>query len=420
MPTPYSWLLLGAGVPLPFAAAVYPTFPTGPGPGGMCDGVFHDQEYFIDLFDRIFPQSYLGPLKANTNSGYEFYLGVAKMHERVSAAIERLECGSLIMFADEAAKATGVVEFYRLAGGPEVTVRQGTIVMTSRAGRQFVTTEDATFALGDNGPHVVAIEAVLPGYEWNVPGQLISAFGETIPGDIDTIFNLIEEPAYEDPNILVRQLDATTGGKAPMLEGLGTDRGIIRQPGEEAIAYRYRVRSLPDTVSPGAIRRTLTALLSPLEISFEIVETWDIRYQTAYDAPGAPIAGSPDYDPNLFAYDDPRPPPAYTSGLTFCDRYLDDVDYRGAFFVVLPYIPTINDVGMAFDDTAMDQTQHLSPAPIGGPRGYAAFDVPITFAYLNQGGYDGFDLPKDALYASVWRILQEIKAAGVAAVTVRA
>jgi len=55
-----------------------------------------------------------------------------------------------------------------------------------------------------------------------------------------------------------------TGGRLAMLDELGAERNIGRAPGETDDAYRQRIATLPDTVSPNAIRRAVNRVLSPL------------------------------------------------------------------------------------------------------------------------------------------------------------
>lgn len=426
LPTSYSWVL--ATPPPPAGVGPVPSYPTGGAVSGACNGVFHDQSYYLALFDRNLPEDYLTPIRVALNGGYELFQGFAEVGERLSLAIERLECGSFIIFAPGGRYATVVVEFYRdNATAGAVTVKAGTVVTTSQ-GRDFITTTDAVFGPVDTGPITAAAQAVAPGYAWNVPGTRVTARGETLPGDIDTIKTTIQTDAagavgYVDPTVRVRQVPDAAGGVDPMLDGLGADRGLPRLASEDDNAYRYRLRTLPDTVSPGAVRRTIAHLLEPFNETADFIETWDVRYQTCWDAPDQPIPGNPDYDPNLFCYDDPRP--AYgpgpghpvPPGLPFYNRWLDEAEFRGAFIVVLPRLATISDVGMAYDDPGMGPADFVAPST-QGRRGYPAFDVPSDFSIVFglQGGYDGFDLGTSAVYLGVWQTLQQIKAGGVAAI----
>lgn len=417
MPTLYTWTLSSSlVVATPFA---FPTFVLAGTVGGGCNGVVHDQSYFLSLFDRILPDAYVGPLKTNRNSGYEILQGAAQVAARASLAVERLECGSIIVFAEGGSYATGTVELYRATtAGGAVTVSAGSVVTTSRGGRDFVTTADAVFGPGDLSVSV-AVRSIAPGWEWNVPGVRVTASGLTLAGEIDTCKRLLEVPAYGDPTIQVRQALDTSGGAAPMLDGLGEDRGLPRQVAESDAAYRYRIRTLPDTVSPAALRRAATGVLQPLGLAFDMIETWQVDYQTCWDAP-SPNPGTPTYqavpptnpafDNTTFVYDDPRP--AYP----FKNRWLDEVEFRGAVIFVVPPFGPVLDVGMAYDDHASD-----TPAAFYGPlgrRATTAFDVPFGLAAALglQGCYDGFDLGTAGTYTQLWNTLQATKMGGVATI----
>lgn len=406
-----SWPLApnqAATPPDPVVPIVYPT--TG---NADCDAVSYDEQHFLDMFDRLFPDDYLSPMKLNPNSGYEIFEAAAAVGERVSLAIERLECDSFVTTSAGASFATGTIQFWRpnsLAGS--VTVKEGSIVTTSAGGRDFVTTQDTSFSASGVGPIDCPVRAVAAGYEWNVPGQRVTSGGVVIAGEIDTCYALVLDPAYGDPTIQVQQLLDTTGGHPPMLDGLGADRGILRQLNETDPHYALRIRSLPDTVSPDAIVRNLTNYLPPLGISFSMIETFDITYQTVYDAPADTIAANPDYDPSLFAYDRPANPYG-----PFEDRWLDSREDWGAFIIVVSQNNPIYDVSMAFDDTASGPTDLQNPLT-GFQRGDSAYDVlpPYSFSTVFVASYDGFDLRFAAAMLGLEDLLQQIKAGGVAAV----
>jgi hypothetical protein len=111
-------------------------------------------------------------------------------------------------------------------------------------------------------------------------------------------------------------------------------------------------------------------------------------------------------DTNLFTYDDPRP------SYPFKNRWLDDQDMRAAFVVVLPQLAPISDFGMCWDDVAITSADYHSPI---GRRALCAWDVPATTPadQFLQGCYDGFDAQKNAVYAGIYDLLQQIKAGGV-------
>jgi hypothetical protein len=363
---------------------------------------------FLDLFDRILPPHYLEPLKA-PGPGYEVLQAWARLGERLSLAAVRLGDQSFILTATAGGYATGTVELYRPAPnaeGIDVVVKAGTRVKSSKGGRVFELVEDVAFAAAVLGPFPVGIRAVSQGFEWNETGAVLAADGALLEGEVDTIDFLVEDPDLGDATILVRQLsDACEGGVDAGLDQLGADRSILRLLKEPDAAYRGRIRALPDNISPDAVSRALIQLSASLPITFDFIETWDITYQTCWDAPAESIPGS-NFDPTLFVYDDERDP------LPFRNRWMDESDYRGAFIVVLSELAAVSDVGFAWDDTSAGVLDLTTPA---GTRALGAFDIPSVWTLSAAGGFDGFDLDRQAVYKGVWDTLQAIKAAGISA-----
>lgn len=401
----------------PTPATVYETTGTT---GGGCDGVAHDQAYYLALFDRVMAPDWLAGLKTRPGGGYELLAAAAAVGARQSTAVERLECGALVLFADAGARASVSLEFYRPTGAAgTVAVKAGTRVADAQ-GREFAVDADATFVGAATGPVAATATAVAPGWAWNVPGPRTTAAGEALGGEVDRVTFFVQDPPYGDPTIAVRQAADATGGADPMLEGLGADRGLPRLAGEGADAYRLRVRTLPDTVSPAAVRRQVTTYLTPWGIgtAWSLVELWSPAYQTCWDAP-SPNAGTPSYQPvaptsalfdaDLCAFDDPRP--AYPP---FRNRWLDEVEARGAFVVTVPSLAALDDCGGAYDDTASTPAAHqVAVGQYTGVRATLAYDVPANFTAARAGGYDGFDLPRAAVYKGLWELLRDIRLAGV-------
>ena len=403
MPTSYSWTLLS-----PPPASGGSAGAVGAAPYLPCDITAYTQQDILDLFDRLLPPHYLEPLKS-PGPGYEVLQAAAVMGARASGAVQRAMCGAYVLSATGGLKAAGSVELYRAEVNPEgilVTVEAGTVVKSSRGGRKYKTLADVVFTSSALGPFSVAVEALLQGYDYNEPGIVVAADGTSLPGEIDTIVTLVESPDMGYLTIQVRHPTATSGGKDADLDQHGRDRRILREAGEGDEAYRGRIVTLPDNISPDAVERALQQVLYPYGQSYNLIETWEMGYQTCWDAPPDPIAGSV-YDPHLFCYDDPRP------AVPFRNRWLDEGDYRGAFVVTVPVFGPLADAGMAYDDTAMTATDLANPL---GNRAVGAWDVPATLAFgYRQGAWDGYDLQRAASMKTLYDTLQRIKAAGVAA-----
>lgn len=385
--------------------------PTLPGPVTA-----YTQEEVVELVERLLPNHYTAPLK-DPGPGWEIVQAMAAVGSRVSLAVERLGRGAYILSSGGAAKATGSVELYRPAPHPDgitVTVRAGTAIRSSRGGRTYFTTEDAVFGPADLGPFLVGVVASHPGYQYDEPGVVVTLDGTSLPGEIDTVVTLVEVPDFGDATILVRHPVATSGGADGALDEHGADRQIARAKSEGDDSYRGRIRALPDNISPNAVDRALQQILFPFGLSYAFIETWDVAYQTCWDAPAdLPLPGS-NYDPNLFVYDDPRDP------TPFRNRWLDEQEHRGAFIVVVPNLEPITDRGFIWASDPADPPDVSAGDLLSsvGKRALGAFDVLATDLgtdFLGIGCYDGFDDGKNAVYSRLYATLQRIRAAGIVA-----
>lgn len=330
-----SWTLIGQEEGAAATATAAPELP-----GYL---VPYSQAELLALLERLLPEHYLEPLKS-PGPGYEVLQAAAAAGARLSQAVAKYAQAAFILSAQPGALASGTVELYRAAPHPEaisVVVKAGTVVRSSRGGREYLTTGDATFGPADLGPFTVGVVAIATGYEWNEPGPVTRASGEVLPGEIDTVDTLVEDPEVGDTSIQVRQFTATSGGVDASLDLHGLDRNLPRTPGETTATYRARVRTLPDNISPNAVERAAQRALYPLNAAFEFIETFELSYQTCYDGPSVGIAGSA-YNATLFCFDDPRP------ATPFRNRWLDTNDMRGAIILVVENLPPMVDTSMSY------------------------------------------------------------------------
>lgn len=223
------------------------------------------QDDILRLFDRILPDHYLLPLK-DPGPGYEYLQSVAAMIARASEAVAHTGSGCYIGSATGGSYATVQVELYRdsayfdactLLGRESAT--QGTLVGTSE-GYYYQLLTDVTFGSTDLGPHLVTAQAVTRGWMWNRPGPYDTADGEHVPGAINRlirpVFPSFPTPPNFDPTIKVRQVSAATGGSAPMLDGIGNDRGIPRNLAGITVATLTRTNTNPIVILPGTVFST--------------------------------------------------------------------------------------------------------------------------------------------------------------------
>jgi hypothetical protein len=379
-----------------------PQFPMGvPQVSSESGFVANNQAYYLRLAERVLDSDYIKGLQAG--EGYELLQAFAEINERASTALKNTAEGMFISYAQFGSFAEGTVEFYRTAAHGAVIVKAGTIVQAS-GGRFFRTLNDVSFGALDLGPVSANVRSIFQTYQHNVTGTIVTDSGITLPGEIDTIRILVEDPPFGDPSIKVRQISAMSGGRSPSLELLAIDRGVALQPGESAVSLAYRLRHLPENITPNAMRSALTTLLEPYKATFEFVEPFDLDFETAYDMG----EGS-----NIFTYDDPR-------DLMFpaINWVSDERELWGAFYVNISQIEPIEDYGGCYDDPATTADQLISPNS-GGRRAIPAYDLPdsSTFGVGADLGlaFDGRDVAQDALLDSVWELLTNLRAAGIVA-----
>lgn len=360
---------------------------------------------FLNAIDRALDDGYLAPLKAYED-GYELLQGYAKVGERCSLAVRRLELDGFILSSAGPQKATVAATFYRATSAAGAgTVLTGTILRCSIGGQLFRTIADAVFGALDLTKTVTA-EALGYGYEWNIKGPFVDRAGTVWPGELDTIDLPLQSPPFFDDTIQVRNdADADGLGRPGTLDLIGNERGLPRQPNEPDGNYKIRIRNLPDTISPNAILRQLANYFRPLGLGWRAVETWQHEYQECFDAPAEPATAYQNYDQNLFCFDDPRP------GSPMQNRWLGENDYLGAFIVEIARPPTISDYGFAYDDTAASEADLKSSM---GIRAVPAYDVPDSLSPPSLAPcYDGLDFGLQDVVVNAFALLDEIKAGGV-------
>lgn len=172
--------------------------------------------------------------------------------------------------------------------------------------------------------------------------------------------------------VTVTNVTAPSGGRAPMLDALGKERGITRAAGEDDAHYADRVGQVADVVSPGAIVRACNRILAPLGLS------------ACFREVGSRLLPGLYFDLDAFDYDfDMRP----------SDRFrllLDYADFR-AFFLI--GVPPLNwgEFGFAWD--------------VGL---FGAWDDAPYLCF-----WDGYPYVAARIYQQVWQAVNAAKAGGV-------
>lgn len=308
----------------------------------------YTQADILALFERLLPASYLAPIKS-PGPGYEYLQAVGQMAARASEAIGHVGTGQYIRSATGGTFSVGTVELYRTSTlGSAITVEAGTIVGTAD-GYLYATQDAVIFGAGDVGPHPVSVKAMVRGWLYDQPAPFTSAGGELIPGPVAVmVLPKVAAPVYFDPYLAVRQVTAMSGGAAPMLDGLGYDRGLSRMVDESDASYRARMLTLPDTVTPAAMQRVIKAtigdVVSAAGANYIYREIWDLRLMTAWDFPANQtltlaalnVEVSP-FNGNIFVWDLDQP----NVPDQLANRWYGDVSDRGAFYIGLPNIPSL-------------------------------------------------------------------------------
>lgn len=171
---------------------------------------YSSQEDFLRLFDRLLPSYYLEPLK-QPGPGYEYLQAVAKTMSRLSEAAAHMATGSYIGSATGGRRAYATVEISRdnsVFG--EVSLLPGTLVGTAD-GYLYQTLNTVSFGATQTGGQLVEVEATARGWDWNKPGPIVSAAGESLPGNISRLVAaVVPYTGVFDPTFTVRQVSPTS------------------------------------------------------------------------------------------------------------------------------------------------------------------------------------------------------------------
>jgi hypothetical protein len=170
---------------------------------------------------------------------------------------------------------------------------------------------------------------------------------------------------------------AATGGISGLLDALGAERRVSRTPGETDDGYRSRIATLPDVVSPNAIRRIGNRILAPLGESVVLREIGTACLPGWY------------FDFDAWDYDFViRPDDRFK-------LFMSLLEFRGFFLLGVPN-RIDGEFGLFYDDA-------------GPVDGNGAFDADI-----GAGFWDGWPATYWGSYvAAIWSQVNLAKAGGV-------
>lgn len=312
-------------------------------------GTVQDGVRFRVAVDTLIPAGSLGPVSVPVEAsrvGFSSNVpagSVSRFVGRGTASIVGAQVISADTLRDEAGASGGdritpqmVGQYVRLVGG----LNGGTVP------RRIVSVTQPT----ETEPRATA---VLDGAALAFPDTLTTA----------------EVLEFEELGLTVEQPDDAAGGLDGWLDAIGEERNMPRQRGEDDEAYRLRLGSLADIVSPAAIQRIASRILSPLGIPWKFIETRD---------PGTLIGVVWDFTALDFG--------SVNNGWVFAPPV--------RYFALLVGDGGQGEFGMPYD----------APYPSN------AYDAPG--AALNF--YDGFPVAYYAAIAALWATVEASRAAGIA------
>lgn len=197
------------------------------------------------------------------------------------------------------------------------------------------------------------------------------------------------------------------------LDGLGSDHGVIRQPGELDADYRARILGWQDVVTPEAIVATVNAALAPYttvlaQYCETILDRWYIEDGTAlwgsFLGDEYTVTIGPQYFDRLYPDDDAinggsRPQSDPGEPLLFTD------DLGRCFYL---RVPSLNDANgpTAYATDGTGDPELLGLADSFVEDGTAVAGIEMTFA-------SGDFLLADETYAAIVQNVNRIKGAGI-------
>lgn len=337
----------------------------------MIDAITRDQ--VILIIKSMTDESWWGPLEeAGVGQGWELIDLIGEIWASISTEIHNFSREMHASYAGEGLIATTTLTFSRTYTYAQV-VPAGTKVWTPW-GLPFILSAEVNWADSENDDREV--EAIALGY------------GAAYNVGPDTIRELRVPSAsgLGDETITVTNVEAATGGQLQTLDLIASDELIYRADGESNDSVRDRIRGHDDSVTPNAIKRTVSSILSPLGLNVEPSdEGCAYQYIDGFDA-GMFLdedayldAGQEETDPHFGR---------------FSMMLLDQHDTHRSFFVVVPLIvASESEYGFTLDEGGYDQDSALD-----GEEGH--------------GFLDGSDLLGDGVYASIWNSINLKKPAG--------
>lgn len=193
---------------------------------------------------------------------------------------------------------------------------------------------------------------------------------------------------YGSLGVSLEAVGSLSGGRDNDLYLLGRDRGMYQQPGETDDAFRKRVTSLPDVVSPNAVLRTVNKALAPYHVRGNAIDVGTELTGVFMDVDPALAPGSVGaFD--LYSPGDAEPTDPWILALSVEEAY-------GYGLVLVPPLG-FGDFGAFFDE---------------GP---VYFDEPAeVFSSSSFTGWaDGYAVEEAAVYSAIHTTLDKVTGGGI-------
>lgn len=187
--------------------------------------------------------------------GYEAIASMADVFVRLSLAAVRADVDYRLDTAPAGSRATVTLDVTKPAVTAEgITVGEGSRFTVSETGQGFEIPEgqEISWLAGETGTKPIQAVSMTMSYQADVRPGAIDTVSLLMPGNSDVSFISVTNPA------------AATGGAPPLLYAIGRSRATYERAGEDPEAYRDRARTLPDNITPNAIRRALKEFFEPL------------------------------------------------------------------------------------------------------------------------------------------------------------
>ncbi len=179
---------------------------------------------------------------------------------------------------------------------------------------------------------------------------------------------------------------AAAGGRDDDLRLLGENRNLRPRTGESADAFRQRLHTVPDAVTPNAIEGAVNRIHEPYALTGRVIDVGN-----GFDGLFMDVDAFDYYEPG-----DVFPESPWKLLLSVQEAY-------GWFFVILPYLGA-GEYGFAWDN---------------GPNILLQGSGLTLDSAWDNAFYDGYAVTASAVYASIWETVNRLRLGGIGFTMIR-